>query len=38
MLARISRILKNDPIKERLLEATSQDEVIQIINEDDEEF
>jgi PTS system nitrogen regulatory IIA component len=38
MLARISRILKNDPIKERLLKATSKDEIIQVINEDDEEF
>ena len=38
MLARISRILKNDPIKERLLDASSVDDVIQIIHEDDEEF
>jgi len=38
LLARISRILKNDPFKERLLEAMDSDEVCRIIAEEDEEF
>jgi PTS system nitrogen regulatory IIA component len=38
LLARISRILKNDPFKERLLQATSRDEIFNIIKEEDEEF
>jgi nitrogen PTS system EIIA component len=38
LLARISRILKNDPFKERLLEAIDRDEVHRIIAEEDEEF
>jgi PTS system nitrogen regulatory IIA component len=38
ILARISRILKNEPFKERLLKATDQDEIINIIKEDDEDF
>jgi PTS system nitrogen regulatory IIA component len=37
LLARISKILKNDPIKERLLRASSSDEVLAIIREDDDE-
>lgn len=37
LLARISKILKNDPIKERLLKAASPDEVLTIIREDDDE-
>ena len=37
LLARISKILKNDPIKERLLKAGNPDEVISIIAEDDDE-
>jgi PTS system nitrogen regulatory IIA component len=37
LLARISKILKNDPIKERLLKASSSDEVLAIIREDDDE-
>ena len=38
LLARISRILKNDPFKERLLAAVDKDDVFQIIAEEDEEF
>ncbi|MCD6224429.1 MAG: PTS sugar transporter subunit IIA [Deltaproteobacteria bacterium] len=37
-LARISRILKNDVFKERLLKASNRDEIYKIINEEDEEF
>jgi PTS system nitrogen regulatory IIA component len=38
LLARISRILKNDPFKSRLLEAADGDEILRIIKEEDEEF
>ena len=38
LLARISRILKNDPFKQRLMEATDSDEILGIIKEEDEEF
>ncbi len=38
MLARISKILKHDPFKEKLLNAASSDEILSIIKEDDEEF
>jgi PTS system nitrogen regulatory IIA component len=38
LLARISRILKNDPFKERLMNATDGDEIYTIIKEEDEEF
>ena len=38
LLARISRILKNDPFKSRLLEAADRDEILGIIREEDEEF
>ena len=38
LLARISRILKNDPFKSRLLEAVDSDEILGIIKEEDEEF
>jgi PTS system nitrogen regulatory IIA component len=38
LLARISRILKNDHFKERLLNATDRDEIFEIIKEEDEEF
>ena len=38
LLARISRILKNDPFKSRLLEAVDSDEILGIITEEDEEF
>ncbi|MDH4204047.1 MAG: PTS sugar transporter subunit IIA [Desulfobacteraceae bacterium] len=37
LLARISRILKNDPFKEKLLRATSRDEIYSIIKEEEEE-
>ncbi|MGD9044897.1 MAG: PTS sugar transporter subunit IIA [Desulfobacterales bacterium] len=38
LLARISRILKNDPFKERLQNATDREEIFEIIKEEDEEF
>ncbi|MGD8290815.1 MAG: PTS sugar transporter subunit IIA [Desulfobacterales bacterium] len=38
LLARISRILKNDPFKTRLLEASDSEEIFGIIKEEDEEF
>ncbi len=38
LLARISRILKNDPFKSRLLKAVDSDEILGIIKEEDEEF
>ncbi|MFC1856428.1 PTS sugar transporter subunit IIA [Thermodesulfobacteriota bacterium] len=38
LLAQISRILKNDLFKERLLNAADRDEVISIIKDEDEEF
>ena len=38
LLARISRILKNDPFRSRLLEAADSDEILGIIKEEDEEF
>jgi PTS system nitrogen regulatory IIA component len=38
MLGRISRILKDDPFKTRLLNATNGDEILDIINEEDEDF
>ena len=38
VLARISRILKNDIFKEKLMNAKSKDEIFSIIKETDEEF
>jgi PTS system nitrogen regulatory IIA component len=38
LLARISRVLKNDPFKEKLLIAKNQDDIINIIQEEDEDF
>jgi PTS system nitrogen regulatory IIA component len=38
LLARISRILKNDPFKNRLLQAADSEEILGIIKEEDEEF
>jgi PTS system nitrogen regulatory IIA component len=38
LLARISRILKDDVFKEKLLNAKDNDEVQSIIKEDDEDF
>ena len=38
LLARISRILKNDPFKERLMNAADGDDIFNIIKEEDEEF
>jgi PTS system nitrogen regulatory IIA component len=38
MLARISRLLKDESFKERLINASSQDDILAIIQEADEEF
>ena len=38
LLARISRILKNDQFKERLQNAADREEIFEIIKEEDEEF
>jgi PTS system nitrogen regulatory IIA component len=38
LLARISRILKNDPFRDRLMHAADGDDIYNIIREDDEEF
>ena len=38
LLARISRILKNDLFKEKLMNAKDNDDVLSIIEEDDEDF
>ena len=38
LLARISRILKNDHFKERLLNAADRTEIFEIIKEEDEDF
>jgi PTS system nitrogen regulatory IIA component len=38
LLARISRILKNDHFKDRLLNAADHQEIFEIIKEEDEEF
>ena len=38
LLARISRILKNDHFKERLMNAADRQEIFEIIKEEDEEF
>jgi PTS system nitrogen regulatory IIA component len=38
VLARISRILKNEPFKEKLLSAESPEDIISVIGEEDEEF
>ena len=38
MLARISRLLKDESFKERLVNASSQDDIFSIIQEADEEF
>jgi PTS system nitrogen regulatory IIA component len=38
LLARISRILKDDPFRSRLLNASDGDEILDIIKEKDEDF
>ncbi|UCF95598.1 MAG: PTS sugar transporter subunit IIA [Desulfobacterales bacterium] len=38
LLARISRILKNDSFKQRLMHASDGDEIYRIIKEEDQEF
>ena len=38
LLARISRILKNDPFKDSLLAAKDRDEIFEIIKQEDDDF
>jgi PTS system nitrogen regulatory IIA component len=38
LLARISRMLKSDDLKERLMQAEHPDDVLSIVKEDDEDF
>ena len=38
MLARISRILKNEPFREKLLEAEGREDIYEAIRKEDEEF
>ena len=38
LLARISKILKHDPFRERLLKAADREEIYAIIKEEDAEF
>jgi PTS system nitrogen regulatory IIA component len=38
LLARISRLLKKEPFKERLLQARDRDEIYHTIREEDEDF
>ena len=38
LLARISRILKNEPFRHRLMKAADSEEIYNIIKEEDEEF
>ncbi|MFZ0243930.1 MAG: PTS sugar transporter subunit IIA [Desulfobacterales bacterium] len=38
LLARISKILKHDPFRERLMTATDRDEIYAIIKEEDTDF
>ncbi len=38
LLARISRILKNEPFKEKLLNAANSEDILSIIMEEDEAF
>ena len=38
LLARISRLLKKDPFKEKLLQALDRDEIYHAISEEDEDF
>ena len=38
LLARVSRLLKKESLKEMMMKATSADEILSIIGEDDEDF
>jgi PTS system nitrogen regulatory IIA component len=38
LLARISRILKNEAFRDRLMKASDSEEIYHIIEEEDEEF
>ena len=38
LLARVSRLLKKEPLKEMLMKATRAEEIVSIIGEDDDDF
>ncbi|WP_319525125.1 PTS sugar transporter subunit IIA [uncultured Desulfosarcina sp.] len=38
LLARVSRLLKKEPLKEMLMKAKSVEEIVSIISEDDDDF
>lgn len=38
VLARVSRLLKNEPFREMLLKASDREEILELIREEDEEF
>ncbi len=38
LLARVSRLLKKEPLKEMMMKATCVEDIIKIIGEDDDEF
>jgi len=38
LLARVSRLLKKEPLKEMLMKAKNADEIVSIIGEDDDDF
>jgi PTS system nitrogen regulatory IIA component len=38
LLARVSRLLKKEPLKEMMMKATRVEDIIKIIGEDDDEF
>jgi len=38
LLARISRLLKNAPFKNKIINASSREEILSIIRDEDEEF
>jgi nitrogen PTS system EIIA component len=38
LLARISRLLKNDDFKERLMQSQTSDDIVAAISEEDEDF
>jgi len=38
LLARISKILKNEPFKEKIIHASKPEEILQLLNDIDEEF
>jgi PTS system nitrogen regulatory IIA component len=38
LLARVSRLLKKEPLKEMMMKARNPEEIISIISEDDDDF